>query len=217
MIVRLERIGWECKEGVADHRRSGISIRAFSPLTIPNFISLARLFLVPVIVYLIIIDRYMAAGVLFVLAGVSDAVDGFIAKRFGQASQLGAYLDPLADKALLVSVFVTFGLKEVFAPWLVVLVVSRDILIVGAVILAWMLGNPISSKPLLISKANTAAQIVLVTLAFGVQVGLTVLAPLILPVSLAVAALTVLSAGLYVNQWLRHMAGGEAHDAQDRH
>jgi CDP-diacylglycerol--glycerol-3-phosphate 3-phosphatidyltransferase len=97
-------------------------------LTIPNFITMARLLSVPLIVWLMIADRYVAAMLLFIIAGISDAADGFIAKRFGASSELGAYLDPVADKALLVSVFATLGFKGVLPAWVVVLVVSRDIL-----------------------------------------------------------------------------------------
>ncbi|MGH6925977.1 MAG: CDP-alcohol phosphatidyltransferase family protein, partial [Propylenella sp.] len=106
-------------------------------MTIPNFITIARLIGVPLIVWLMIADRFVEATALFVVAGISDAVDGFIAKRFGAASQLGAYLDPIADKALLVSIYVTLGLADHLPVWLVIAVVSRDILIVGAVVLSW--------------------------------------------------------------------------------
>jgi cardiolipin synthase (CMP-forming) len=178
-------------------------------VTIPNFITLARLIAVPLIVWLMIADRFLAATVVFVLAGVSDGVDGFIAKRYGQSSDLGAYLDPLADKAMLVFVFLTLGFQGLLPAWLIVTVVSRDILIIGGVILAWMLGNPIGMKPLWVSKANTVAQIVLVALALGERAGLAALAPFIGPASVLAGALTALSAAAYLRAWLRHMAGGE--------
>ena len=92
---------------------------------------------------------------MFLIAGVSDGIDGWIARRFDQRSELGAYLDPIADKALLVSIFVTLGLVGVLPVWLVILVVSRDILIVGGVVLSWMLGSAVPIRPLLVSKANT--------------------------------------------------------------
>jgi cardiolipin synthase (CMP-forming) len=178
-------------------------------LTIPNFISIARLLLVPVIVYLMLIDHMLEAGLLFVLAGISDAVDGFIAKRFGTTSELGRYLDPIADKALLMSVFVTFGLQGALPIWLIILVVSRDILIIGAVMLAWIMEHPVRVQPLMVSKANTATQIVLVVIVFGVEAGLELLALAVLPIVWLVAALTIISAGAYVVEWLRHMARAE--------
>ena len=80
---------------------------SLSLVNIPNALTLARIILVPLIVWLIITDEMGAAFVLFVVAGLSDAVDGYLAKRFGWHTELGAYLDPIADKALLVSIYVT--------------------------------------------------------------------------------------------------------------
>ena len=100
------------------------------------------------------------AFLLFLAAGISDAVDGFLAKRFGMTTELGAYLDPLADKALIVSIYVTLGITGVIPRWLVILVVSRDIMIVGAIMLSWLVDKPVKIKPLWCRKLNTVAQIV---------------------------------------------------------
>ncbi len=174
-------------------------------MSIPNLITLGRILLVPVVVWAISSDQMWAAFVLFLAAGVSDAVDGFLAKRFGMASELGAYLDPLADKALIVSIYVALGINGVIPAWLVILVVSRDIMIVGAVILSWVLGSPVKMKPLLVSKLNTVAQIafacvVLGSLGFNIEAhGLTIV------LMGLVAALTLLSVAAYVREWVRHM------------
>ncbi len=141
-------------------------------MSIPNLITLARILLVPVMVWAIASGQMRIAFLLFLAAGLSDAVDGFLAKRFGMASELGAYLDPLADKALIVSIYVALGIVEAIPRWLVILVVSRDIMIVGAVMLSWLVGKPVKLKPLAVSKLNTVAQIVLApvvlaALAFG--------------------------------------------------
>ena len=104
------------------------------------------------------------AFLLFLAAGVSDAVDGFLAKRFDMTSELGAYLDPLADKVLIVSIYVALGITEALPRWLVILVVSRDIMIVAAVMLSWLMGKPVAVRPLTVSKLNTVAQILLATL-----------------------------------------------------
>ena len=103
--------------------------------------------------------QWATAFLLFVAAGVSDAVDGFIARRFDMRSEFGAYLDAVADKALLVSIYVTPGVVGVLPGWLAIVVVSRDIMIVGAIIMSWLMGRPVAIKPLTISKLNTAAQI----------------------------------------------------------
>jgi cardiolipin synthase len=214
--VPVVRNGRECKKAaVVAVAPAGAVHRGLPPLTIPNFISIARLLIVPAIVYLVMLDRFVAAGLLFVLAGISDAVDGFIAKRFGASSELGAYLDPIADKALLMSVFVTFGLKGSLPLWLIMLVVSRDILIIGAVMLAWIMRNPMKVQPLMVSKFNTATQIVLVAIVFGVESGLNGLAVLIPPIVLAVGALSIVSAGAYLVDWLRHMASAEQAERED--
>ena len=130
-------------------------------LSIPNLITLGRILLVPVVVWAITAGEMQIAFVLFLAAGISDAVDGFLAKRFGMATELGAYLDPLADKAMLVSIYVALGITDAIPRWLVILVVSRDIMIVSAVILSWVVDKPVPLKPLLVSKLNTVAQIVL--------------------------------------------------------
>jgi cardiolipin synthase len=174
-------------------------------VSIPNLITLGRILLVPVVVWAIYSGAMWIAFVLFLAAGVSDAVDGFLAKRFDMASELGAYLDPLADKALIVSIYVTLGIKEVIPGWLVILVVSRDIMIVGAVMLSWVLGSPVLMKPLLVSKLNTVAQIVfacvvLGSLGFGIEAH-----GLMIVLMVVVAALTLLSVAAYVREWVRHM------------
>ena len=100
-------------------------------MNVANLISLARLLAVPLMIYLILQDAMAFAFWLFVVAGVSDAVDGFLARHLGQASELGAHLDPLADKVLLVGVYVTLGYLDHLPTWLVILVVFRDFLIIG--------------------------------------------------------------------------------------
>src|SRR5919198_356949 len=130
-------------------------------LSIPNLITLGRILLVPVVVWAITAGEMRVAFVLFLAAGISDAADGFLAKRFGMSTELGAYLDPLADKAMMISVYVALGISESIPAWLVILVVSGDIMIVGAVILSWLVDKPVPLRPLLVSKLNTVAQIVL--------------------------------------------------------
>src|SRR5207248_8170132 len=131
-----------------------------------------RIILVPVIVWAIASNQMEIAFAIFIIAGVSDAVDGFLAKRFNMSSELGALLDPLADKALLVSIYVALGIWGAVPRWIVILVVSRDIMIVAAVIVSWLFGKPVPMKPLMVSKLNTVPQVafaalVLAALGFG--------------------------------------------------
>jgi cardiolipin synthase len=179
-------------------------------LSIPNLITLARILLVPVIVWAIAGGQVLLAFGLFMVAGISDAVDGFLAKRFGMTSELGAYLDPLADKALIVSIYVTLGITGALPRWLVILVVSRDIMIVGAVMLSWLMGNPVTVKPLLVSKLNTVAQIVLACLVLAALAFHWNVDSLLMLTMGAVAVLGLLSVGFYLAEWVRHMNGSAA-------
>ena len=104
---------------------------------------------------------------MFIAAGVSDAIDGFIAKNFNVRTTLGGYLDPLADKALLTSVYVTLGYEDHIEDWLVILIVFRDVLIIGGAILYQTLTQALTMQPLWISKINTVAQIMLAALLLG--------------------------------------------------
>ncbi|MFA6267476.1 MAG: CDP-alcohol phosphatidyltransferase family protein [Pseudolabrys sp.] len=174
-------------------------------MSIPNLITLARIFMVPVVVWAIASNTMWIAFVLFVVAGVSDAVDGFLAKRFGMATELGAYLDPLADKALIVSIYLTLGVNGDIPRWLVILVVSRDILIVGGIILSWLMDNPLTIKPLWVSKLNTTAQIVFACVVLG-SLGFKIEVPTLKLVLMGlVAVLTLLSIAAYLAEWVRHM------------
>jgi cardiolipin synthase len=179
-------------------------------VSIPNLITLARILLVPVVIWAITSGEMRIAFLLFFAAGASDAVDGFLAKRFGMATELGAYLDPLADKAMIVSIYVALGIAEAIPRWLVILVVSRDIMIVGAVMLSWLVDKPVALKPLLVSKLNTVAQIALALTVLGAlgfkfdaEVAIVMLTAL-------VAALTLLSIAFYVAEWVRHMNAAES-------
>lgn len=175
-------------------------------MTIPNFITIARLIIVPIVIVMIMQQRWAAAFILFVVAGVSDAVDGFIARNFNMQSEFGAYIDPLADKALLVSIYVSLAIVGAIPGWLAIVVVSRDVMIVSAVMLSWVMDRPVTIKPLLVSKLNTLAQLAfaayaLAANAYGIELGgFDDVAMLV------VAALTVASAGAYLGGWLRHMS-----------
>ena len=174
-------------------------------LNLPNLITIGRILLVPVIVWAITSGEMLFAFILFLAAGVSDGIDGFLAKRFGMQSELGSYLDPLADKALIVSIYIALGIVEALPRWFVILVVSRDIMIVSAVMLSWVMGQPVAIKPLTVSKVNTVAQIVLATLVLA-SLGLGFQADWLIGLGIAVvAALTLLSVAAYVREWVRHM------------
>jgi cardiolipin synthase len=186
------------------------SSRDRNALSIPNLITLARIILVPVVVWAIAVGQIHLAFLLFMAAAISDAVDGFLAKRFGMTSALGAYLDPLADKVLIVSIYVTLGITGVIPLWIVILVVSRDIMIVGAVLLSWLVDRPVRIKPHFVSKLNTAAQIVFAALVLAARGYDFDAEPVLTLVMALVAILTLLSVGFYLAEWVRHMNSAEA-------
>ncbi len=179
-------------------------------INIPNFITLGRVISVPVVFWLLLTGESKLAFIVFVCAGISDAVDGYLAKRFDWRTELGAYLDPMADKLLIVSIFIALGVKAELPLWLVIAVVSRDILIVLAVLLSWLLDRPVRIKPLAVSKANTVAQLVLAATVLadeGFGLGLDRARLVLVWIT---GALTLLSLFAYLKAWLLHMTGYES-------
>jgi len=175
-------------------------------LSLPNLITLLRLILVPVIVWLMLSGYTHLAFMAFVAAGISDAADGYLAKRFNMETELGAYLDPLADKMLIACIFITLGVQGQLPVWLVLAVVSRDVLIVMAIVLSSVLGHPVTIKPLIISKANTTAQIVLAAVVLadeGYQLKLDWVRAAL---SWVTVSLTIASLVAYLRRWLSHMS-----------
>jgi cardiolipin synthase len=172
---------------------------------LPNLLSVLRLVLVPVTIWLIVRNELCPAFYVFVVAGLTDALDGFLAKRLNAVSKLGAYLDPLADKALLVGINVTLSIGGYLPLWLVLLIVFRDLLIVGGALLVHALTHRLEMQPLWISKLNTLLQIVLAAYvlamsAFGFSSSLAAMALIYLT-----AITTVASGAAYVVTWLRKL------------
>lgn len=178
-------------------------------MNLPNVLTVGRILLVPLIVWLMLVPRYELALVIFVAAGITDLVDGYLARRFEMKTRVGAYLDPLADKALLVSVFVTLGVQGLVEAWLVVLVVSRDIAIVAAVILMHLAGARVRMTPFFISKLNTAVQILYALFVLALLAFKDTHTDWIAYAGWPVAALTIASWAAYLIEWLKAMAAGE--------
>jgi cardiolipin synthase len=175
-------------------------------MTIPNLITIARLISVPLIVVLMGQERWGLAFTLFVAAGVSDGVDGFIARRFNMRSEFGAYLDALADKALLVSIYVTLSVTGVLPGWLAIVVVSRDLMIISAIMVSWLMGRPLPIKPMFVSKLNTGVQIAFAALVLGTKAFILDVPTLYGAGMVLVTALTIITAAAYLARWMRHMA-----------
>ncbi len=175
--------------------------------TLPNIITLARLCAVPGTVWLMLHQRLDLAFALFVAAGVSDAIDGWMARTFNMRSVVGALLDPVADKALLISVYVMLAVLGVLPDWLAILVVFRDLMIMGGLVVLWFLGLRPPIAPLLISKLNTFSQLALAAAAMGFA-GFGLDAGAVLELLIAVTAVTTFASGAaYLRGAARLMAG----------
>lgn len=169
---------------------------------IPNVLTVMRLLLAAPIIWLLLQRRYPEALLLFVIAGVSDLADGFLAKRYGWTSPLGQVLDPLADKALLVGAMLMLGWQNDLPVWLVALAVGRDVLLVVLGAGYHYLIEPLRPQPLLISKFNTLFQLALVTLALLGKVA-PVPEALLTGLIYLTAATTLWSGGAYLWTWGR--------------
>ena len=173
-------------------------------VTLPNVITFARLCTVPLSVWLVLEQRFAAAFFLFLAAGLSDAVDGWLARRSGGGNTVGALLDPVADKVLLVTMYVTLAAAKVLPDWLAILVVFRDAVIVGGVVVLSLLGQSVLIRPLYVSKLNTALQIILVAVSLALS-GFGLNAPLLtLMLVWLVAGTTLWSGAAYVWVTARH-------------
>lgn len=165
--------------------------------TAPNLVTFGRLCAVPFAFWLVVEHMLAPAFCLFVLAGLSDAVDGWLARRYG-GNSIGALLDPVADKALLVTMYVTLAVVRELPDWLAILVVFRDLLIVGGVFVLGVLSQPIMIRPLYVSKLNTLLQIVLIATTLFLA-GFDLAAPFLLTILIwAVTASTLVSGAAYV-------------------
>ena len=169
---------------------------------LPNAITLARMLMAPPLSWLILEGRDASALALALVAGLSDAVDGLLAKRFGWQSRLGGLLDPIADKLMLLGCFVALGVAEALPWWLVALVVGRDVVIVAGALAYHRLVGPLVAAPSGLSKVTTAAQIALVLLVLVDRLDRVVLPGWIdAGTALLVAALTAASGLHYVTTW----------------
>jgi len=150
-------------------------------INLPNLLTLLRILVTPLFVIFMIKGHYRPALLVFFLAGISDGLDGFFARSFNQKTTLGAHLDPIADKLLLISTFVTLAVRQIIPSWLAVVVISRDILIFTGIAILRFFNVAFTIKPSTISKCTTVAQLAtafLVLLAFEATIVQPVLTPL---------------------------------------
>jgi cardiolipin synthase len=170
---------------------------------IPNLITVLRFLLVPPVVLLLLQEQFGLALLMFGVAGFSDALDGYLAKRFNWTSRLGALMDPLADKLLLVSSFITLGWLQLIPLWLVGVVILRDMVIVSGALVYNFRIERLEAEPTMVSKLNTVTQIMLV-LAILFSRAVTALPFLWMDVLLYSVLMTTLWSGFdYVWRWSR--------------
>lgn len=134
-------------------------------MNIPNFLSLMRIILVPVFVIFLIQSEYDKALITFMVAGLTDALDGTLARLLKCQTTLGAYLDPIADKLLLVTSFVTLAVFQIIPSWLAVIVISRDFIILLGIAILTLMSVAYEIKPAIVGKITTAMQVATIFLA----------------------------------------------------
>jgi cardiolipin synthase (CMP-forming) len=175
-------------------------------MTIPNIITLIRILLTPVFVIYLINDQLLDGLLILVICGISDGLDGFIARVFKQKSELGSYLDPLADKITLVSAFIALGIRGFLPSWLTVVVISRDVLILIGVVILYLTGVAFKIKPVVTSKVATCFQFVTViaVLASEYLISFKGYYPYLYYVT---AVFTIISFVQYLYQWSKLMVG----------
>jgi cardiolipin synthase len=169
------------------------AVGATSLVNPANIITFGRLCAVPLAFWMMLDHHIAQAFYLFVVAGLSDALDGWLARRYG-GNAIGAMMDPVADKALLVTMYITLAAVNVLPDWLAILVVFRDVIIVGGVVILFVMGNAVAIEPLYISKLNTVLQILLVAVSL-LQGGFGLGLPLLTGVLIWSVALTTLASG----------------------
>jgi len=168
---------------------------------LPNLISILRILLVVPVVWSLLQGAYTTALILFLIAGLSDGLDGYLARRYQWITRLGGFLDPLGDKLLMVCGYLTLGWIGALPGWLVGTVIARDVIIVlGTLAYRWLIAD-VEAQPLLISKLNTGLQILLVLLVILSLAGGFELPGLLGVLIYLVFITTVMSGASYVTLW----------------
>ena len=178
-------------------------------MTIPNLITAIRIILAPIFVIYVINGQVLAALIVFLLCAVSDGLDGVLARLFNQKSKLGAYMDPLADKLVLVAAFVALSIKGILPPWLAVTVIARDTMILLGILVLFLNRLEVIINPSVLSKITTWAQFVTVLIALSQPYVslITILYPYIF---YATALLTVSSGLHYMHRGFKMIGEGPA-------
>jgi cardiolipin synthase len=166
-------------------------------LNLPNFLTLIRIVAIPFFLVLLASHLYLNALIVFILGGVTDALDGFLARRMNQKTSLGAILDPIADKLLLMSSFIMLGMMEGIPLWLVVLVVSRDaVILIGYVTITFLAEEAPEVQPTMSGKLSTVSQLITVVVVLAMLADSRLLEPWMDDVLFYVTAATTVFSGV---------------------
>lgn len=172
-------------------------------LTVPNVITIIRIIIVPVFITALIYGRYDYALILFTAAGFSDALDGFIARATKQKSRFGTFLDPLADKFLLITSFILFAVYDLIPKWLTITVISRDVIVVLGWFLLYVLSHATKPEPSITGKATTVMQVLFIVYILLAVNFSDIVAPPAKWMFVSVAAITIISGLLYIYRGLQ--------------
>jgi len=185
-------------------------------MTIPNLLTILRVLLTPLLVIFLLEGRLSAALIVFIVAGITDGLDGLIARLYRQKSKLGAFLDPLADKLLLATTYVLLAVKNLVPSWLTVIVLSRDVLIVLGVFVLFMQNLPFEIKPTIASKLTTCSQIftAIVTMATAIATPHPLLKSILFHIT---AGFTIVSWAQYMVKGIQIMQGAGDNQEHTRH
>ncbi len=166
-------------------------------MNIPNILTIMRIVVTPIVVFCLLYEQFIVALLIFIAAGISDALDGMIARRYNQKTIIGSYLDPIADKILLNTLFIVLATMGLIPWWMTTIVILRDSIILIGIIVLQLTLHKIEVNPLFISKATTVAQIV--TIAWAILATSSKLMGLIFPFIMWTAAImTMLSGFQYI-------------------
>ena len=175
---------------------------------IPNILSILRIILIPLVAWLILFDYFLYALIITLLIAISDFLDGFIARTFNAQSEIGSYLDSIADKAFIISAYMLIGTQNLLPIYVIIIVISRDIIIMGAFVLSFAMNQRLDINPIRTSKINTFLQFTLIVLVLINNVvefnPLQAITFLIDVIMYMVIVTTVASLLFYIKQWLNY-------------
>jgi cardiolipin synthase len=166
-------------------------------VNVPNFLTIVRILSIPVFVIFLLYERFFIALLIFIGAGITDGLDGWIARVFHQRTTIGAYLDPIADKLMLTTGFIVLAILGVIPSWLTVIVIARDVIILLGILMLFLTSHKVEIKPIFMGKASTVMQ--LVTIAWSLVTPFSMVMKSIFPAIIWVTAgLTALSGLMYI-------------------